>query len=76
MIAKAREAWRDLLTKLNAAATLTLTYLALNGQLPPAVEAAFALLPQPWQFLARLLVPIAWGTLIEYAKARAIKGTK
>lgn len=73
LIKNARNAWRDLLTKLNAAATFALTYLALNGQLPPSVEAVFATIHQPWQFMARLFVPIGWGTLIEYAKAKAVK---
>jgi hypothetical protein len=68
-----RRAWADLLTKLNAVATFALTYLSLNGQLPAPAEAAMSRLPEPWQFIARLFVPIAWGTLVEYAKARAIK---
>lgn len=72
-IDKARAAWSDLLTKLNSAATFVFLYLSMNGQLPAPAEALMSKLPEPWQTVVRILLPITWGTLVEYAKAQAKK---
>ncbi len=70
IIAKLREGWTYLLTRLNALGSILLAYALLN---PTAMSELVALLPPSFKIPAALALPMLWFVLVQYAKARAIK---
>lgn len=72
LVARARQGWAFLLTKLNAIGSLLLAYALLN---PTAATDLLSLLPPKFKMPAALAIPALWFLLVQYAKARAIKAS-